>query len=55
MRIVLETAREYGIFIPSSETNTRLFEQMIDQGMGELDNSAVVAVFEKLAKIGILD
>jgi len=28
---------------------------MIDTGMGELDNSAVVSVMEKLAGVGILD
>jgi hypothetical protein len=28
---------------------------MIDMGMGELDNSAVLGVIEKLAGIGILD
>jgi 2-hydroxy-3-oxopropionate reductase len=55
MRIVLETAHEYGIPIPSAEIDTKLFQQMIDDGMGELDNSAVVGVMEKLAGIGILD
>ncbi len=55
MKIVLETAREYDIPVPSAETNTKLFQQMIELGMGELDNSAVVAVIEKLAGIGILD
>jgi 2-hydroxy-3-oxopropionate reductase len=55
MRIIQETAREYGIPIPSAEVDTKLFQQMIDAGMGELDNSAVVSVMEKLAGIGILD
>lgn len=55
MGIVLETARQYGIPLPSAEANTRLFQQMIESGMGELDNSAVVGVLEKLAGIGILD
>ena len=55
MRIIQETAREYGIPIPSAEIDMKLFQQMIDQGMGELDNSAVVAVMEKLAGLGILD
>ena len=55
LKIVRDTAREYGIPIPASETITKLFEQMIEQGMGELDNSAVVAVLEKLAGVGILD
>jgi 2-hydroxy-3-oxopropionate reductase len=55
MGIVLDTARQYGIPLPSAEAHTKLFQQMIDSGMAELDNSAVVGVLEKLAGIGILD
>lgn len=55
LRIVMETAQEYGIPISSTIENTKLFQQMIDAGMGELDNSAVVGVVEKLAGVGILD
>ena len=55
MGIVLETARQYGIPLPSAEANTKLFQQMIESGMGELDNSAIVGVIEKLAGVGILD
>ncbi|MBI5842195.1 MAG: NAD-binding protein [Chloroflexi bacterium] len=55
MKIVLDTAREFDIPISGTVENTKLFQQMIDLGMGELDNSAVVGVIEKLAGIGILD
>ena len=55
MNIVLETAKEYDVPISGTIENTKLFQQMIDMGMGELDNSAVVGVIEKLAGIGILD
>jgi 3-hydroxyisobutyrate dehydrogenase and related beta-hydroxyacid dehydrogenases len=55
MGIVLDTAKEYGIPISSAEENTRFFRQMIEQGMGELDNSAVVGIIEKLAGVGVLD
>jgi 2-hydroxy-3-oxopropionate reductase len=55
MGIVLETAKEYDIPISSTEENTKFFRQMIEQGMGELDNSAVVGIIEKLAGVGILD
>jgi len=55
MGIVLDTAKEYNIPISSTEENTNFFKMMIEQGMGELDNSAVVGVIEKLAGIGILD
>ncbi len=54
MKIVLETAKEYGIPLSATEENTRFFEQMIEQGMGELDNSAVVGVVEKLAGVAIV-
>jgi len=54
LRIVLDTATEYDIPVSGAETNTDLFQQMIDAGMGELDNSAVVGVIEKLAGVEIL-
>jgi len=53
LRIVLDTATEYDIPVSGAETNTDLFQQMIDAGMGELDNSAVVGVIEKLAGVEI--
>ena len=55
LKIIMETAQEYEIPVPSTMENTKLFQQMIDMGMGELDNSAVVGVIEKLAGVGILD
>jgi len=55
LKIILDTAREYDIPVSGSVENTRLFQQMIDSGMGELDNSAVVGVIEKQAGVGILD
>jgi len=53
LRIVLDTAKEYDIPVSGTVTNTDLFQQMIDAGMGELDNSAVVGVVEKLAGVEI--
>ena len=55
LKIIRDTATEYEIPVPGAEVNTLLFQQMIDLGMGELDNSAVVGVIEKLAGMGILD
>jgi 2-hydroxy-3-oxopropionate reductase len=49
MNIVLETAREYGIPLPSTAENTQLFEAMLQMGMAEMDNSAVIGVIEALA------
>ena len=54
MNIVLDTAREYDVPVPGTVENTKLFQQLIDMGMGELDNSAVVAVIEKLAGVEII-
>jgi len=54
LRIVMETAREYGAPLPATTGNTALFEQMIDLGMGELDNSAVVGVLERMAGASLL-
>jgi 2-hydroxy-3-oxopropionate reductase len=55
LHIVMETARQYGLPLPSAAENTKLFEQMIEMGMGELDNSAVIGVIEKLAGVNLLD
>ncbi len=49
MGIILETAREYGIPLPATAANSQLFEAMIQMGMAELDNSAVIGVIEALA------
>jgi len=53
LKIVLDTAKEYDVPVSGTVTNTELFQQMIDLGMGELDNSAVVGVVEKLAGVKI--
>ncbi len=54
MHIVMETAREYEIPLFAAQENTKFFEQMIEAGMGNLDNSAVVGVIEKLADVKII-
>ncbi len=47
--IVMDTAREYGIPLPTTSVNTQLFNAMLEMGMAELDNSAVLGVIEALA------
>lgn len=47
--IVMDTAREYGVPLPSASTHAQLFNAMLEMGMRELDNSAVIGVIEKLA------
>jgi 2-hydroxy-3-oxopropionate reductase len=47
--IIMDTAREYGIPLPSAAVHTQLYNAMLEMGMRELDNSAVLGVIEKLA------
>lgn len=49
LNIVLETAREYGVPLPSTAVNAQLFNAMLQMDMGDLDNSAVIGVIEMLA------
>lgn len=51
LKIVLETAQEYGIPLPSAGLHTQLYEAMVQNGWGELDNSAVINVLEQLAGV----
>ena len=51
LNIVLETAREYGVPLPATAGNSQLFNAMLQVGMGELDNSAVLGILELLAGI----
>ena len=52
--IVMDTAREYGISMPSTAVNTQLFSAMLQMGMEQLDNSAVVGVIEALSHVDLL-
>jgi 2-hydroxy-3-oxopropionate reductase len=49
LNIILETAREYGIPLPSAAVDAQLYNAMLQNGMGELDNSAVLGMIEALA------
>jgi 2-hydroxy-3-oxopropionate reductase len=49
--IVLDTARTYGIPLPVTALITQLFTAMLDQGNGELDNSAIISVYESLSGV----
>lgn len=54
LAIVVDTAREYGIPMPGNAVNTQLFNAMLEMGMRDLDNSAVVGVIESLANVELL-
>lgn len=49
LAIIMDSARQYGVPLPATAVNAQLFNAMLEMGMGELDNSAVVGVLEKLA------
>lgn len=49
LAIVLDTARQYGVPLPSAALHSQLYTAMMEMGMAELDNSAVVGIIEKLA------
>lgn len=49
--IVMDTAREFGVSLPTSAVAAQLFNAMLEMGMRELDNSAVIGVIEKLSGI----
>jgi 2-hydroxy-3-oxopropionate reductase len=51
LNIVLDTAREYGIPLPSAALDAQLYRAMLEMDMGDLDNSAVIGVLEVLAGI----
>ena len=54
LNIVMDTAREYGITLPLTAVNTQLFSAMLEMGMEEKDNSAVIGVIEKLSGTKLL-
>jgi 2-hydroxy-3-oxopropionate reductase len=53
LKIIIDTARTYGMALPQSAIAHQLYEAMCAMGNGELDNSAVVTVLEALANVTI--
>jgi 2-hydroxy-3-oxopropionate reductase len=51
LNIVMEMAKAYGVPLPGTATNTQLFNALVANGLGDLDNSAVISVIEQLAQI----
>jgi len=48
LNIVMETAREYGISLPSAGLAAQLYAGLCANGGGDLDNSGIIAVIEAL-------
>jgi 2-hydroxy-3-oxopropionate reductase len=55
LRIIMETAREFDIALPTTQGNAQLYERMIEMGMGELDNSAVLGAVEAMNQMQLLE
>jgi 2-hydroxy-3-oxopropionate reductase len=55
LNIILETACQYGIPLPSAAVDAQLYNAMLEMGMGNLDNSAVLGVIEILANIKLIE
>ena len=55
LAIVMETARQYGIPLPSAAVDAQLYNAMLEMEMAGSDNSAVIGVLEALAGVRLLD
>ena len=55
LAIIMDTAREYGIPLPSAAIDLQLYSAMMELGMAELDNSAIIGVLELLAGIRLFE
>jgi 2-hydroxy-3-oxopropionate reductase len=51
LNIVMDMAKAFGVPLPATAVNTQLFNAMAVDGLGDLDNSAVISVLERLAQI----
>ena len=49
--IILDTARTYGIPLPMTAIVMQLYTAMLEQGNGQLDNSAIISVYESLTGV----
>jgi len=55
LAIIMDTAREYGVALPSAAVDAQLFNAMLQLDMANLDNSAVIGVIEMLTGEKLLD
>ena len=53
LNIVMQTAREYEVGIPATAIAAQLYNGMVANGMGDLDNSAIIAMIEQLSSEGL--
>jgi 2-hydroxy-3-oxopropionate reductase len=55
LNIIMETAREYGIPLPSAAVDMQLYTAMLQAGDGNLDNSAILGVLETMANVKLTE
>jgi len=48
LNIIMETAREYGLSLPSAALDAQLYAALCAMDLGELDNSGIISVIETL-------
>jgi 2-hydroxy-3-oxopropionate reductase len=51
LNIIMETAHEYGIPLPSAALDAQLYNSMVELNLGNQDNSAVIGILELLANV----
>jgi 2-hydroxy-3-oxopropionate reductase len=54
LHIIMDSAAELGMLLPATTVTTRLYDEMLHLGLGDLDNAALIAVFEKMAGIDLI-
>jgi len=55
LNIVMETAKEYGIPLPSCAIDQQLYQSMLQHNLGNLDNSAIISILEMMAMENLID
>jgi 2-hydroxy-3-oxopropionate reductase len=48
LNIIMETAREYGLSLPSVALDNQLYAALCAMDLGELDNSGIISIIETL-------
>lgn len=55
LKIILQTAREYGVALPVSALVDQMFTNLVEHGKGDLDHSALLTVIEELSNHSIVN
>ena len=50
----MDIAKEYGVPLPSAAVHAQLYQAMIQNGMGDKDNSAIVGILEQMSNCEIV-